>query len=85
MMQVTMDLDPQLDKRLLSIEQKLDALLKRKQTPEQADANDWKTASDFCMTYHIGRSTLDKKAKLGEIEVLDGHGRIKRYRWKTAP
>lgn len=84
MMQVTMDLDPQLDKRLSSIEQKLDVLLKKKQAPEQNDANEWETAARFCMKFNIGRSTLKRKVEAEEVEVHDGHGRIKRYRWKEA-
>ena len=84
MMQVTMELDPQLERRLTAIEQtqqKILGLIQQGLAPQTA-VDEWLKASQFCMTYSIGRTTLDRKVELGEIEVHDGHGKIKRYRWR---
>ena len=43
----------------------------------------WLTGKEFCKRYSVARSTLQRMKEQGRVEVLNGGGRMVRYRWEA--
>lgn len=41
---------------------------------------EWMTAREYCATYKIGRTTLQRMRKEGRVQILDWGKKTKRYR-----
>ena len=74
---ITVEMSPELAKRLTNIE----SMLKKLLNPEER-GDEWLTLRRFCQKYDTTESTVRRRVKLGEIESKGREGSSKCYRWK---
>ncbi len=78
--QITLTLSEETMKVFLKKLDDIQAAILKQSSGGTSESEEWLTASEYCMKYRIGRTTLQRQVYDGRVAVQDLGGRIKRYR-----